>query len=111
MTIYLPSRKIPVTSPKKVSQEASSTNTFSTRGERKAFRKQAEVVSRAKLAQKAVPTYVRKDVRVGDVVRIIGRVNEYPRRKPHRMEWVREVVVDEGSGGSIGMFAFFSPHS
>ncbi len=46
--------------------------------------------------------YVRKDIRVGDVVSVVGRVNEYPRRKMGEIEWVREVVVDDASGGSVG---------
>lgn len=47
--------------------------------------------------------YVSKDIRVGDTVRVVGRINEWPRqRQGGQKEWVREVVVDEGSGGSIG---------
>jgi hypothetical protein len=49
--------------------------------------------------------YERKDVRVGDTVRIIGKVDEWWRRKAGGGgEAVRQVVVDEGSGGSIGPF-------
>jgi len=47
--------------------------------------------------------YVRNDVRVGDTVRVKGRIDEYRRG----MEWVRVVVVELGNGGSIGMSPSF----
>jgi hypothetical protein len=48
-------------------------------------------------------TYVRKDIRVGDTVRVIGRIDEYARKKASgELEWVRTLWVEEGSGGSIG---------
>jgi hypothetical protein len=43
--------------------------------------------------------YLRNDVRVGDTVRVKGRIDEYKRGSG----WVRVVVVEPGSGGSIGM--------
>ncbi|KAK8870070.1 hypothetical protein IAR55_000640 [Kwoniella newhampshirensis] len=46
--------------------------------------------------------YDRKDVRVGDTVRIVGKIDEWQRRKASgEVEWVRQVVVEEGAGGSI----------
>lgn len=48
-------------------------------------------------------TYARKDIRVGDTVRVIGRIDEYARKKASgELEWVRTLWVEEGSGGSIG---------
>ena len=47
--------------------------------------------------------YVRNDVRVGDTVRVRGRIDEYRRGT----EWVRVVVVELGTGGSVGMSSSF----
>jgi len=53
--------------------------------------------------QPPTKAYARKDVRVGDTVRVIGRVDEWQRRKAGgEAEWVRQVVVEEGAGGSVG---------
>jgi len=46
-----------------------------------------------------VKGYRRNDVRVGDTLKVRGRVDEYRRGG----EWVRVVVVELGSGGSVGM--------
>ena len=46
-----------------------------------------------------VKGYMRNDVRVGDTCKVRGRVDEYRRGG----EWVRVVVVELGSGGSVGM--------
>ena len=47
--------------------------------------------------------YERKDVRVGDTVRVIGRVDDWQRRKSTgALEWIRQVIVEAGAGGSIG---------
>jgi hypothetical protein len=43
--------------------------------------------------------YRRNDVRVGDTLKVRGRIDEYRRGG----EWVRVVVVEPGSGGSVGM--------
>jgi hypothetical protein len=54
-------------------------------------------------------TYARKDVRVGDTLRVVGKVEEWGRRKAGGgVEWIRGVGVDEGQGGSIGLFSFSS---
>ncbi|WWD10525.1 hypothetical protein V865_008661 [Kwoniella europaea PYCC6329] len=48
--------------------------------------------------------FQRKDIRVGDTVRIIGKVDEWMRKKSDgRGEWVRQVVVDENAGGFISI--------
>jgi hypothetical protein len=48
-------------------------------------------------------TFVRKDVSVGDTVRVVGRLDEYARKKAGgEVEWVRGLYVEQGSGGSIG---------
>jgi hypothetical protein len=51
--------------------------------------------------------YRRNDVRVGDTLKVRGRIDEYRRGG----EWVRVVVVEPGSGGFVGMslLAFSSP--
>jgi multidrug efflux pump subunit AcrB len=50
-----------------------------------------------------IKTYVRKDIRVGDTVRVVGRIDEYARKKASgELESVRTLWVEEGSGGSIG---------
>nr|XP_031858589.1 uncharacterized protein CI109_005969 [Kwoniella shandongensis]KAA5525661.1 hypothetical protein CI109_005969 [Kwoniella shandongensis] len=51
-----------------------------------------------------IKVYDRKDVRVGDTVRIVGKIDEWQRRKASgEVEWVRQVVVEEGAGGSIAV--------
>jgi hypothetical protein len=53
--------------------------------------------------QKAKPlgppakVYVRNDVRVGDMVMVKGRIDEWRRGS----DWVRQVAVEPGAGGSI----------
>ncbi|WVQ70462.1 uncharacterized protein L199_008689 [Kwoniella botswanensis] len=48
--------------------------------------------------------FQRKDIRVGDTVRIIGKVDEWMRKKSDGSgEWVRQVVVDENAGGFISI--------
>ena len=40
---------------------------------------------------------------MGDTVRVVGRIDEWQRRKASgQTEWVRQVIVEEGAGGSIG---------
>lgn len=47
--------------------------------------------------------YEHLDIRVGDTVRVVGRIEEWRRGKADGSgEWVRQVVVADGSGGSIG---------
>jgi len=74
--------------------------------ERKALRKLAVLESQAVLKGKSkekekenVKGYMRNDIRVGDTLRVRGRIDEYRRGG----EWVRVVVVEPGSGGSVGM--------
>jgi hypothetical protein len=43
--------------------------------------------------------YRRNDIRVGDTLKVKGRIDEYRRGG----EWVRVVVVEPGSGGFVGM--------
>lgn len=106
VAMHLPSRQAPKPTLPKVS--ATSTDTFLTKGERKAMRKQAEIDTKLHTSRETHSTYVRQDIRVGDAVRVVGKVNEYARRKQEGLEWVRELVVDEGSGGSVGTS---SPHT
>jgi len=72
---------------------------FKTAQERKdAIKSSFKPLSNAKV-------YARKDVRVGDTIKVIGRVEEWMRKKAGGgLEWIRGVGVDEGQGGSIGMF-------
>lgn len=46
--------------------------------------------------------YERKDICVGDVVRINGKIDEWSRKRDGVVEWVRQVIIDDASGGSIG---------
>jgi len=80
--------------------------------ERKALRKlavlESQAVSTGKSKEKEkenVKGYVRNDVRVGDTLRVRGRIDEYRRGG----EWIRVVVVEPGSGGSVGMSSFHPP--
>lgn len=94
------------------------TQHFISAKERKAARKaavleqahaesQAQARVQAKASSKGKEKeYVRDDVRVGDTVRIRGRIDEYRRG----VEWVRVVVVEVGSGGSVGMSPFCKLH-
>jgi hypothetical protein len=84
--------------------------------ERKALRKlavlesqsqaQAELKGKSK-RKETEKGYRRNDVRVGDTLKVRGRIDEYRRGG----EWVRVVVVEPGSGGFVGMslLAFSSP--
>jgi len=90
-----------VTIPSKVvlppTRETDVSSHFLSARERKAARRKAPVPP-----PPPVKAYARKDVRVGDTVRVIGRVDEWQRRKATgAMEWVRQVIVEEGAGGSI----------
>lgn len=42
--------------------------------------------------------YIRKDIRVGDTIRVRGRIDEYRRGDG----WCRVVVVEPGNGGVVG---------
>jgi len=81
--------------------------------ERKALRKlavlesqaQSQAVSKGKIKEKEkenVKGYMRNDIRVGDTLRVKGRIDEYRRGG----EWIRVVVVEPGSGGFVGMSSF-----
>ena len=86
--------------------DTTDSHTFLTAKQRKDQRREASRNHTGAKMKNEVKGYARKDIRVGDTVRIVGRVNEYPRRKAGgEMEWVREVVVDEASGGSVGKSA------
>lgn len=63
-----------------------------------------EAAEEAELARPRTRAKVfdRKDIRVGDTVRVIGKVEEYARQRDGALEWVRTVTVEEQSGGSIG---------
>jgi hypothetical protein len=78
--------------------------------ERKALRKlavlesQAQSQAQAELKGKSKGKdtekgYRRNEVRVGDTLKVRGRIDEYRRGG----EWVRVVVVEPGSGGFVGM--------
>jgi hypothetical protein len=78
--------------------------------ERKALRKlavlesQAQSQAQAELKRKSKGKdtekgYRRNDIRVGDTLKVRGRIDEYRRGG----EWVRVVVVEPGSGGFVGM--------
>ena len=87
---------------KSVEIASKSGETFLSAKERKDQRKAAMTASTVSTKNMG-KVYLRKDVMVGDTVRIVGRVNEFPRKRAGGvLEWFREVVVDEGSGGSIG---------
>ena len=76
---------------------AESSDYFPSAKERKAMRKFAmEEASKSK-AKIATKVYERHDVRVGDVVRVKGRIDEWRRGT----EWVRQLAVEAGSGGFI----------
>jgi len=99
VTVYLPLHVPAVPAVEGITSRAG--ETFLSAKERKEQRKIATEAASAKKAEEKF--YLRKDVVVGDTVRIVGRVNEFPRRRAGGvLEWFREVVVDEGSGGSLG---------
>jgi hypothetical protein len=95
-------------------QTTTTTRHFIPAKERKALRKiaflesqlasQSQSQSQAQtqknpLLKKKEKEYQRNDIRVGDTVRIKGRIEEFRRGNG---EWVRQVVVEPGSGGFIG---------
>ncbi|WWC69782.1 uncharacterized protein I206_103725 [Kwoniella pini CBS 10737] len=81
--------------------------TFPSASERRlAKRKATEELLAFERSQKMkwapIRQYTRKDIRTGDTVRIVGKIDEWMRRKADgSSEWVRQVVVDENAGGSI----------
>ena len=87
--------------------EDSSTRYFLPARERKAQRKAAaeaarQAVEEARKAKIMAATYEQLDIRVGDTVRIVGRIEQWSRRRPDgSVDGVRQVVVADGSGGSI----------
>ncbi|WWC61486.1 uncharacterized protein I303_104070 [Kwoniella dejecticola CBS 10117] len=92
---------------KSVIEPKPAAQTFATASERRiAKRKATEEALASERAQKAkwssTKRFQTKDIRVGDTVRIVGKVDEWMRRKADgSSEWVRQVVVDENAGGSI----------
>ena len=46
--------------------------------------------------------YVRRDVRVGDTIRVVARVDEWVRRRSEGSQVVRGLWCDESSGGRLG---------
>ena len=87
--------------------EDSSTRYFLPARERKAQRKAAaeaarQAVEEARKAKIMAATYEQLDIRVGDTVRIVGRIEQWSRRRQDgSADGVRQVVVADGSGGSI----------
>lgn len=77
----------------------SSSSNFKTAKERKAIRKLATLqdTKGKRPALPPVKVYERNDIRVGDVVRVRGRIDEWMRGK----EWIRQVAVEPQAGGSI----------
>lgn len=74
--------------------QQSTTTTFRTAQERKAQKPQPRAPP--------VKKYLVPDVRVGDTVRVVGRVDEWTRPKWSGPEVIRQVAVDLVSdGGSI----------
>ena len=80
---------------------------FTSSKERKALRKAAFLESQPEaqaqknplVVRKKEKEYARNDIRVGDTARVKGRIEEFRRGNG---EWVRQVVVEPGSGGCIG---------
>lgn len=99
------SAKTAVTGPTGSTSSSSSTHFVSAK-ERKAARAAAAraAAEEAEIAKPRIPAkvYGRKDIRVGDTVRVVGKVEEYARQRDEALEWVRTVTVEEQSGGSIG---------
>lgn len=88
---------------------ATSSSNFKSAKERKAQRKVASLQDPKgkKPSLPPVKVYERHDIRVGDVVRVRGRIDEWMRGK----EWIRQVAVEPQSGGSIRMSNPFQPYS
>jgi len=129
ITVKLPlvtitAKTLPSTTVSRQAQSQSRTQTgtesqgthFTSAKERKALRKlavlefyaQSQAVLKGKSKEKEkenVKGYVRNDIRVGDTLRVRGRIDEYRRGG----EWVRVVVVEPGSGGFVGMSSFHAP--
>ena len=84
---------------------------FTSSKDRKALRKAAflesqlhpraepEAQKKPLVVKKKEKEYARNDIRVGDTARVKGRIEEFRRGNG---EWVRQVVVEPGSGGCIG---------
>ena len=126
ITVKLPlvtitAKTLPSTTVSRQAQSQSRTQTgtesqgthFMPAKERKALRKlavlesqaQSQAVSKGKIKEKEkenVKGYMRNDIRVGDTLRVKGRIDEYRRGG----EWIRVVVVEPGSGGFVGMSSF-----
>lgn len=75
--------------------------TFKTAQQRK-VEQRAAALAKIQKEKAKVKMYQRKDIAVGDVVRVVGKVDEWARKKPTGLEWVRGVTVEESGGGSIG---------
>jgi hypothetical protein len=82
----------------------SSTTHFKPAKERKALRK-AAFEEQTQLAQEKTrgnvrkeKEYVRSDIRVGDVVRVRAKVEEWKRGDG----WIRQLSVEPGAGGLVG---------
>lgn len=95
------------------SQKTQERTHFTSSKERKALRKaaflesqshphpqaEAEAQKNPLVVKKKEKEYARNDIRVGDTVKVKGRIEEFRRGNG---EWVRQVVVEPGSGGFIG---------
>ena len=88
------------TDPHGQAHSISDTSTFTSARERRA---QERARGRATLPTQTLPKmYQRKDIHVGDTVRVVGRVDEWARKRAGgELDWVRQLVVEEGSRGSI----------
>lgn len=95
--ISVPPTQTPVTGSRK---------TFTTVAERRVKEEAAaQAVFEATQVKRApVKVFQSKDIRVGDVVRVIGKIDEWARVKKTGREWIRGVTVEEGAGGRIGEF-------
>jgi len=91
------------------SQKTQERTHFTSSKERKALRKaaflesqhhpQMEAQKNPLVVRKKEKEYARNDIQVGDTARVRGRIEEFRRGNG---EWVRQVVVEPGSGGCIG---------
>lgn len=104
-----PFTSVPVGLAAASSGTAPSSSHFLSAKERKAQRKAAAAAaaaaeeassSKMRLTKQQQTVYERNDIRVGDIVRVKGRIDEWLRGK----EWIRQVAVEPAAGGSIGMF-------